>query len=59
MSSPSEDISKSSKAPEEQDMVRVESLEMATEVIEVDAAYLSSGTFNKIFRGVLFQMILL
>ncbi|KAF3763925.1 MFS general substrate transporter [Cryphonectria parasitica EP155] len=31
---------------------------MATEVIDVDVAYLSSSKFTKFFRGVLFQMIL-
>lgn len=43
--------------PKTQTVTRIES-NMATETIEVDTAYLSSGRFTKFFRGVLFQMIL-
>lgn len=54
-----DDVGKTTKMPEEQEISRVESTEMATEVIEVDAAYLASSASTKFYRGVLFQMILL
>lgn len=54
-----DDVGKSSKMPEEQAVTRVDSSEMATEVIDVDAAYLASSASTKFYRGVLFQMILL
>lgn len=38
-------------------ILKTESM-VATEVIEVDAAYLSSSSTTKFYRGVLFQMIL-
>lgn len=53
----SNDIAKDDKSPEEQAVTRVDS-NMATEVIEVDTAYLSSDRFTKFYRGVLFQMIM-
>lgn len=54
-----DDVGKISKMPEEQAVTRVDSSEMATEVIDVDAAYLASSASTKFYRGVLFQMILL
>lgn len=60
MSSSSRDeVAKSPKAQEEQSITRTDSPDMATEVIEVDGAYLTSSTLSKFFRGVLFQMLLL
>lgn len=61
-SSSSDNVGKSSKGvpgQDEQDVERIDSPEMATEVIEVDAAYLASSASTKFYRGVLFQMILL
>lgn len=58
--SPAEDssTSKTTKMAEEPVVLsRTASLE-ATEVIEVDTAYLQSRPFTKFYRGVLFQMIL-
>lgn len=45
------------KGPEEQTIMRVDS-NMATEVVEVDTAYLTSSRFSKLYRSVLFQMIM-
>lgn len=61
MSSPlnTDDVGKITKMPEEQAVTRIDSSEMATEVIDIDAAYISSSKSTKFYRGVLFQMILL
>ncbi|CAN8105202.1 unnamed protein product [Discula destructiva] len=56
-SSPDDDV-RSPKAQEEQNIAQIDSSDMSTEVIDIDAAYLASGTFTKIFRSVLFQMFL-
>lgn len=56
---PGDDATKNNKMPEEQAIARLDSSEMATEVIDVDAAYLASSTSSKFYRSVLFQMILL
>lgn len=45
------------KGTQEQTVSRVDS-NMATEVIEVDTAYLASSRFTKLYRSVLFQMIM-
>lgn len=52
-----DDMTKSTKMADEQVIARTDSME-ATEVIEVDTAYLQGSTFTKFYRGVLFQMIL-
>lgn len=52
-----DDAPKGGKGPEEQTVTRVDS-NMATEVIDIDTAYLASGRFTKLFRSVLFQMIM-
>lgn len=56
---PDDDAIKNTKMVEEQAITRLESPEMSTEVIDVDAAYLSSSPSAKFYRGVLFQMVLL
>lgn len=56
---PGDDATKNNKMPEEQAIARLDSSEMATEVIDVDAGYLASSTSSKFYRSVLFQMILL
>lgn len=58
-SSPDDGAVKDSKGQEERNIARVDSSDMATSVIEVDAAYLASKPSSQFYRGVLFQMILL
>lgn len=48
------DMDKSHQEP----AVSVVDSQVATEVIEVDASYLTSSKFTKIYRGVFFQMVM-
>lgn len=59
MSAPqvNDDASKGDKGLEEQTVTRIPS-NMETEVVEVDTAYLASSRFTKLYRSVLFQMIM-
>lgn len=54
-----DDVAKGWTTGQEQNVARVDSPDRETEVVDVDTAYLTSSTWTKIYRGVLFQMFLL